>query len=175
MSSKLLTKARHGLNQRTAPHRFTPRLLALCGLPVVILLAGMSFAGGRPPRQARPLSEVLAEVEKKGVDPVCDISFDDGSWEIEGYRGKEAVELHVHPIYLSILVEHPEDPQQRPSTRSLTAREIATRLEQAGFSPILELEWDHAQWEAEAVSAEGRRHLKIAPATGEILSNQADD
>lgn len=175
MRSKLLAPVSRVLNTVTAPDRVVPMLLILLGLPIVVLFAGMTFGAGRPPEKAKPLSEVLIEIEKKGVSPICDVSFDDGSWEIEGYRAGQPVELHVHPIYLSITAEHPEDPQDRPTTGALSAREIAGRLEKAGYSPILELEWDHVQWEAEAVGPQGLQELTIAPTTGEIIASRFDD
>jgi hypothetical protein len=142
---------------------------------VLSLVAGLAAAGGIPPQSSKPLSEVLTAVEQKGVTAVGDVSFDDGVWEVEGYRGQQAVELHVHPQSLAILFEHPDEPHERPAANALSAAAIAKHLEQAGYGPILDLEWEYTLWTAEAVNQQGLRDLTISAQTGKVLTDRIED
>jgi hypothetical protein len=161
-----------GFNSRTGESV----MRAILGMGSVLsLVTGLAVAGGLPPQDAKPLSEVLAAVETHGISAISDVSFDDGVWEIEGYRGQQPVELHVHPQSLAIISEHPDEPHERPSAGGLSAAAVAKHLEQAGYGPILDLEWDHTQWDAEAMNQNGRRDLKISPQTGKVLSDRAED
>jgi hypothetical protein len=117
------------------------------------------------------LSEVLAAAEQRGVTDISDVSFDDGVWEIEGYRDGKAVEVHLHPHFLSVLAEHPEEPQSRPY-RSLRASEIAKKLEEAGYGQISELEWEQTHWVAEVMTPRGEQELPIAADTGKVINGR---
>ncbi len=66
-------------------------------------------AAGQPPADARPLSEIVAALERQGYGPIVDVEFDDGRWEVEAYRQGRKFELKVDPHSGSVLSERPDD------------------------------------------------------------------
>lgn len=140
-----------------------------------VMALGAAVMADRPPQNAEPLSKVLVSVEAQGVTPIVEASFDDGVWEIEGFRGDRAVEMRVHPVTLAIISERPDSSNGRPDEGSLPASEIVLRLEQMGYRPVLDLDWEHRYWEVDAMNQSGERELRIAASTGKVLSDRADD
>jgi len=147
-------------------------LIGMMGVPAVV--GGLLAVADVPPTDVQPLSKVLATLEKEGLSPIVEASFDDGVWEVEGYRGDKPVEVHVDPKSLSIVSEHPESIQERPLKNSQPASAIARQLEQRRYEPILEIDWDHVDWEVEAMHEGRERDLRVS-VTGEITSDRADD
>ena len=135
----------------------------------------VAIAGDRPPEGVAPLSKVLETVQGQGLSPIVEASFDDGVWEIEGFRSGRPVEAHVDPKSLAIVMERSDSPKERPSKDSLTAAKIVQMLEQKQYGPVEEIDWDHGTWEVEAVRNCVERELRIAPATGQVTSDSADD
>lgn len=52
---------------------------------------------------------------------------------------------------------------------------IVRNLEEQGFSPIVEIEFDDNLWEVEAYKEGDKRELKVDPVSGRIISDQKDD
>lgn len=50
--------------------------------------------------------------------------------------------------------------------------EIVIMLEQKGYSPIGEIEFDDGRWEAKVWKEDKKRKLKIDPRSGEIISDK---
>jgi hypothetical protein len=61
------------------------------------------------PADARPLSEIVAALERQGYGPIIEVEFDDGRWEIEAYRQGRKFELKVDPHSGSVLSERADD------------------------------------------------------------------
>ncbi|MEO9102133.1 MAG: PepSY domain-containing protein [Burkholderiaceae bacterium] len=51
----------------------------------------------KPPTDIKKLSEIVIMLEKAGFDPISEIDFDDGHWEVDAYRNGEKREVHVDP------------------------------------------------------------------------------
>ena len=49
---------------------------------------------------------------------------------------------------------------------------IVRTLEEQGFSPIVEIEFDDNLWEVEAYKEGDQRELKVDPVTGRIISDK---
>jgi uncharacterized membrane protein YkoI len=77
-------------------------LLSMLGLSQV-------FAGERPPANAKPLVEIINELEKQGYSPITEISLDDGIWEVEAYKDNQARELKLEPSSGKILSDRRDD------------------------------------------------------------------
>ncbi len=58
-----------------------------------------------PPSDAKPLSEIVSGLERQGYNPVVEIDFDDGRWEVEAYKDRTRYELRVDPRSGDILSE----------------------------------------------------------------------
>lgn len=63
----------------------------------------------------------------------------------------------------------------RPSTGALPLSTVVLKLEQAGFSPVVEVEFDDGLWEIEAFKDNRKRRLKVDPTNGQITSDRLDD
>ena len=48
-------------------------------------------------------------------------------------------------------------------------------MEEQGFSPIVEIEFDDNLWEVEAYKEGDKRELKVDPISGRIISDKKDD
>lgn len=53
--------------------------------------------------------------------------------------------------------------------------ETVKSLEEQGYSPITEVSMNDGIWEVEAYKDRQERKLEVNPATGEIISDRADD
>jgi len=144
-------------------------------LALLAIVGGVAAAAEMLPAKALPLSTILTGLEKAGLTMIVDANFDDGVWEVEGMRGNRAVEVHVDPLSGKILTEQPEHISSVPGAQAKTAAAIAKQLEDAGYAPILELDWERTYWEVEAISAQGHRKLHVDANSGKILSDRADD
>jgi len=142
---------------------------------LLAVVGGVVMAGDLLPARALPLSTLLSGLEKAGLTMIVDANFDDGVWEVEGLRGNSAVEVHVDPLSGKILTEKPDQISSMPSAQAKTAAAIAKQLEDAGYAPLLELDWERDHWEVEAMNAQGRRKLHVAGDSGKVLSDRVDD
>ena len=50
------------------------------------------------PEGALPLSELALRLERDGYDPILEIEFEDGAWEVEAYKDGQVVEVEVDPL-----------------------------------------------------------------------------
>ena len=75
----------------------------------LLLLTGMAIspsvlADDKPPRNAKPLSEIIKNLENKGYSPIVDVDYDDDQvWEIKAYRNNQKRELKINPVSGDIL------------------------------------------------------------------------
>ena len=52
----------------------------------------------RPPDGALPLSEIVSQLEQAGYDPIVEIEFEDGVWEVEAFKAGQFVEIELDPM-----------------------------------------------------------------------------
>jgi len=60
----------------------------------------------------------------------------------------------------------------RPPADAKPLSEIIKSLEDAGFSPIVEVDFRAGRWHVEAFKDGQKRDLRVHPVTGEITSNR---
>ena len=60
----------------------------------------------------------------------------------------------------------------RPPADAKPLSEIIKSLEDAGFSPIVEVDFRAGRWHVEAFQEGQKRDLRVHPVTGEITSNR---
>ncbi len=139
------------------------------------VLTGIAVAGDLPPENSKPLSTILKQLESGGLSQIKSVEFDDGVWEIEGMRNKGGVEVHVNPLTGDVVSEHKDLHSNLPPASAKSAATIVTLLEEAGYAPVYELEWERTIWTAEAIHKNSKRKLTIAPDTGKVVSDRMDD
>jgi uncharacterized membrane protein YkoI len=72
------------------------------------LAAPLAAAEGLP-ADARPLSEIVATLERQGYGPILEVELDDGRWEVEAYREGRKYELKVDPRSAAVLSVRADD------------------------------------------------------------------
>jgi uncharacterized membrane protein YkoI len=132
-------------------------------------------ADDRRPAQPKPLLEIVLSLEKQGISPIVEISFDDGVWEVEAYHEDIAMELTVDPSTGEIIAEHRDDADAKPPSGSLPLSQIITTLEKAGYTRVKEISFERRSWEVEASRENQRRELRIDAKDGHVISDRVDD
>lgn len=134
-----------------------------------------SPAVGPSSEAAKTLVEIVSTLEESGYGPVIDVSFDDGGWEVESYKGETCVELFIDSKTGKILSEHRDDAEAKPPTDGLKLSELLQVVEKAGYERIVEASFGRKAWEVEAYRDGVKRELRVDPTSGEIISDRADD
>lgn len=141
-----------------------PTLTLAIALAVV---AGTSFA--QNPAGNLTTTDVIQLVERAGYTHVRDVEFDDGLWDVEATTADgRSVDLKIDPDNGEII-----DPFAAPS---LSAADVASRLQSQGFSNVRDIEFDDGYYDVEATGPDGRNvDLKVHPRDGRILNQDQDD
>lgn len=141
-------------------------------LATLALAVGAADANQMPPDGSRSLKEIVTGLELDGYR-IVEASFDDGRWELDGYRKDESYELHVDPKTGHLLSTERDDADPAPSANALPLSQILELVAQAGYGPIVDAEFEHGRWEIEAYHERARRELRVDAMTGKILSSVA--
>lgn len=76
--------------------------------------------------------------------------------------------------FCSLSAMHPALADDKPPPGAMALSMVLTKLEQQGYTPIVEVSLENEHWEVEAYK-EGQKHeLKVDPNTGEILEGHED-
>jgi uncharacterized membrane protein YkoI len=148
--------------------------LAYLFAAVASLTLAVVVADDAPPAETSA-QKVVADLEGQGYDPVVDVSFDDGGWEVEAYKGDDAVELTLPADGARVLSEHRDDAEARPPKDSLKLAKILALVSDAGFDRVDEASFERRYWEVEARRGSDRFELHLDPASGKIVTERADD
>lgn len=140
---------------------------ASIGLPLAL--------ADRPPADAKPMVEIVEQLEKQGYGPFSEISFDNGNWEVEVYKQDAPYELAVDGRSGKVLSEHRDDAESRPPRDAQPLSQILRQLLAAGCTNISELSFERRYWEVECYRADGKHEMHIHPTTGSIISDRLDD
>lgn len=135
----------------------------------------LALAADRPPRDVKPLEEIVAQMEKAGYAPIIEVSFDDGYWEVEALKEGQAVEAMVDPKTGEVVSEHRDEAEPAPPAKSLALSEVIASLTKADYTDIDEVSFEGASWEVEAWRNGVKRELRVDPLTAEVISDRSDD
>lgn len=144
-------------------------------LSVGLSLPFSSFADGRPPADAKPVSKLLADLEKVGFAPIVDVSFDSGKWEIEAYKGNEQRELLIDSVTGAIVGDRADEPDPKPPANAKPLSAVILTIEQAGNATILDITFDDGRWEVDILRDGQTRELHIDPESGAVVDDRADN
>lgn len=70
------------------------------------------------------------------------------------------------------LITNASDEKPPPGAMALST--VLTKLEQQGFTPIVEVTLENERWEVEAFKGTEKRELQVDPNSAEILSDEPD-
>lgn len=65
--------------------------------------------------------------------------------------------------------------EKRPPPGAMALSTVLTKLEQQGYTPIIEVSLDNGRWEIEAYKEGEPVKLEVDPNTSDILSEQPDE
>lgn len=123
----------------------------------------------------KPLIDVVKSLEEADYAPITEISFDDGVWEVEAYKGDIAYELSIDPETGEVISEHRDNGDPKPPAKSLLLSAIIEAIEKAGYTHVHDVSFEHRIWEAEVRREGMKRELRLDPLTGEIVEDRVDD
>lgn len=83
--------------------------------------------------------------------------------------------LIIAVLFSSTLLLQNSNADEIPHHDAQPLSKIVRNLEEQGFSPIVEIEFDDNLWEVEAYKEGDKRELKVDPVSGRIISDQKDD
>lgn len=63
---------------------------------------------------------------------------------------------------------------EKPPPGAMALSTVLTKLEQQGYTPIVEVTLDNERWEIEAYKGTEKRELQVDPNSAEILSDEPD-
>lgn len=64
---------------------------------------------------------------------------------------------------------------EKPPPGAMALSTVLTKLEQQGYTPIVEVTLENEHWEVEAFKGTEKRELKVDPNSAEILSDEPDE
>ncbi|BBM00102.1 PepSY domain-containing protein [Microbulbifer sp. GL-2] len=69
---------------------------------------------------------------------------------------------------------HPAIADEKPPPGAMALSTVLTKLEQQGFTPIVEVDLDKGRWKVEAYKGDQKHELEVDPNSAEILSDKPD-
>jgi len=100
-------------------------------------------------------SELAASLERRGFAPILEAEYENHAWQVVALQQGRPVALSVHPSvgHLGAVRPAPTTDIPRPPPGAMPLSEIARQLEEAGYTPILEAEFEGDEgWEIEALA-----------------------
>lgn len=117
------------------------------------------------------LARAVQIADAAGYRDITDVDREDDSWELK-VRGADGRKQRVYIEAATGDILWPPQPGQR----QLSAAEVMSRINAAGYGEIRELERDEGYWSAEVRGAGGMsRELRIHPLSGAISEEGWDD
>jgi hypothetical protein len=144
---------------------------------VTVLAASplLALADQRPPSDAKPLAEIVAQMEKAGYTPIVEVSYDEGYWEVEAIKDGQPIEAMVDPKTGEVVSEHRDEAEKAPPANSMALSEVIASIAKADYVDIDEVSFEGTSWEVEAWHIGVKRELRVDPLTAEVISDRADD
>lgn len=137
-------------------------------LAVSLTVLAAVQAGEVPPKDTKPLSDVVKAVEDTKAGVITQVEFDDGLWEVEVHNGNKEVTLYLDPKTGTEKrrQESIEVSESLPPKGSMPLSAIIKTVEDKKPGMISEVEFDRGDWEV-TLRADGKKwKWHIDPMTG---------
>lgn len=76
--------------------------------------------------------------------------------------------------FLAASAVQPALADEKPPPGAMALSTVLTKLEQQGYTPIIDVSLENGRWEIEAYKGMEKRDLEVDPNTGEVLSDNPD-
>ena len=83
--------------------------------------------------------------------------------------------LIIAALFSSMLFLQTSIASEMPPNDAKPLSEIVRTLEEQGYSPFVDIEFEDGQWEVKAYKEGVKRKLKIDPVSGEIVLDRKDE
>jgi uncharacterized membrane protein YkoI len=146
---------------------------------VRLLAAGLLLAGatvvmaGMPPKDSKPLSEILKMVEGQKAGVIFEAEFDHGLWEVEVYKNNTEITFYLDPKSgkESRRSESNDRPSELPPQDGKPLSEIVKAVESETGGVVTDVEFDDGFWEV-TVSKDGRKmKMDLDPRSGQATTS----
>ena len=125
------------------------------------------------------VERVAQQVRAAGYSFVYGVELDDGFWQAKARQSvtnREKVEFVLHPVTLEVLSQVGRSGGTVNGQPVLSADQVVTALQQAGYTRVRGVEYDDGYWEAEATNTANLAvELRVDALTGAVLREQLDD
>jgi uncharacterized membrane protein YkoI len=151
---------------------FATKMTAVLGAGLLLTGLAAVQASERPPKDGKPLSEIVASLEAANEGVVTAVEFDDGRWEAEVHRDGRETDLSIDARTGQVTRRTADNDRREelPPRGSRPLSAIVRSLEQQEPGVVTEVEFDDGFWEVE-IQADGREvKLDINPQTGQPRS-----
>lgn len=137
-------------------------------LAVSLTVLAAVQAGEVPPKDTKPLSEVVKAAEDTKAGVITQVEFDNGLWEVEVHNGNKEVTLYLDPKTCAEKrrQESTDVGESLPPKGSMPLSAIIKTVEDKKSGVISEVEFDRGDWEV-TLRADGKKwKWYIDPKTG---------
>jgi hypothetical protein len=128
-----------------------------------------------PPDDAKKITHVIDFLEKKGIEHVLNIQFDDWIWKASALKGNKKSIYYMSPKSLVIFKKkHEYDMDPIPPSNGKSIRDIIKLVENVGYRNIRQVSFENLVWKVKTYNkTEKEKKFIIEPITGSILYKNA--
>jgi uncharacterized membrane protein YkoI len=155
------------------------QLAAVFAAAILVSICLTSASKGQAPVNApaaKPLLEIVEQLEQEGYGPFSEISKDDGYWEIEVSRDGVAYELTVSPETGKVVAQHRDDPERLPPKEAMPlSKLLKSILKDTNYRSIDEVSFERRYWEIEVFQSNEKHEIHVDPVTAKVIADRVDD
>lgn len=116
-----------------------------------------------PPADAKPLSEILKQVEDRDLGRICEAEFDDGAWEVKVCSDAGCQKLYLDPRTGEERRRRATRVDERPPANARAVSVIVRSVEAQKLGVITEVEFEYGRWELKVRAADRKIKLYLDP------------
>jgi len=83
--------------------------------------------------------------------------------------------LIISILFSLLFLQQTSIAAEMPPQNAKLLSEIVRTLEEQGYNPIVDIEFDDDRWEIEAYKEGVKRELRVEPVSGKIISDRKDN
>ena len=143
---------------------------------LIVSLAALMSVWGRaafaldwPPGDGKPLSEIVAMVERLEAGRIYEAEFDDGLWEVKIRKGNQFQKIYFAPRSGEEVRRKRVKPDETPPSGAMALSAIIRSVEAQNLGVITEAEFEDDFWEVKIYSKREKIKLYINPLSGETV------
>ncbi len=145
------------------------KVVLLCLMFIAHCQWSLAFALDWPPGDGKPLSEIVAMVERLETGRIYEAEFDDGLWEVKIRKGNQFQKIYFAPRSGEEVRRKRVKPDETPPSGAMALSAIIRSVEAQSLGVITEAEFEDDFWEVKIYSKREKIKLYINPLSGETV------